>query len=190
MQSGDDRVLAGMRRRYETRLAREVLARLRECLPHAALGTDFIVGFPGEGEEEFARSVAFLAESPFTYFHVFPYSVRNGTTAAKFSEKVSQPVIDERARLVRKLGEQKKTAFARQFIGQTLPVLFEHSRDKSSGHLKGYSRNYLRVLASGDDADMNREVPVVITRTNGETLWGEILKENSEFRIRNSEFLR
>lgn len=174
MQSGDDTVLARMRRRYDTALARDVLARLRETLPQAALGTDFIVGFPGEGDKEFARSLSFLAESPFTYFHVFPYSVRNGTTAAKYHEKVPQPVIDERVRLVRKLGAQKKAAFARNFIGQTLPVLFEHTRDKSTNHLKGYSRNYLRVLAPGEDAFMNREVSVRITRTNGETLWGEI----------------
>jgi threonylcarbamoyladenosine tRNA methylthiotransferase MtaB len=79
IQSGDDSVLVRMRRRYDTVLAREVLARLRERLPHAALGTDFIVGFPGEGETEFAQSMAFLVESPFTYFHVFPYSVRSGT---------------------------------------------------------------------------------------------------------------
>lgn len=174
MQAGDDAVLARMRRRYDTALAREVLTRVRTALPHAALGTDFIVGFPGEGEDEFARSLAFLEESPFTYFHVFPYSVRNGTTAAKFSDKVPQPIIDERARRVRKLGEQKKAAFAREFVGHTLPVLFEHTRDKISGLLKGYSRNYLRILAPGTDEQMNREVAVTITRTKGETLWGEI----------------
>ena len=108
-------MLARMRRRYDTALARDILGRLREVLPQAALGTDFIVGFPGEGEEEFAHSLSFLAESPFTYFHVFPYSIRNGTTAAKFSDRVPQPVIDERARLVRKLGAQKKAAFAQRF---------------------------------------------------------------------------
>lgn len=174
MQAGDDAVLARMRRRYDTALAREVLTRVRTALPHASLGTDFIVGFPGEGEEEFAHSLAFLEESPFTYFHVFPYSVRSGTTAAKFGDKVAQPIIDERSRRIRKLGEHKKATFAREFVGQTLPVLFEHTRDKSSGLLKGYSRNYLRILAPGTDAHMNREVQVAITRAKGELLWGEI----------------
>ena len=176
LQSGDDTILSRMRRRYDSALARDVLVRLREALPHAALGTDLIVGFPGEGEDEFARGLQFLQESPFTYFHVFPYSVRNGTTAAKLPDKVPQPLIDARARQVRKLGEQKKAAFARSFLGHTLPVLFEHARDKTSGMLKGYSRNYLRVLAPGDDEYMNRELPVTVTRTNGETLWGEIVK--------------
>jgi threonylcarbamoyladenosine tRNA methylthiotransferase MtaB len=175
LQSGDDTILSRMRRRYDSALAREVLVRLRETLPHAALGTDLIVGFPGEGENEFARTFQFLQESPFTYFHVFPYSVRNGTTAAKFSDKVPPPTIDLRARQVRKLGEQKKAAFARNFAGHTLPVLFEHTRDKANGMLKGYSRNYLRVLAAGGDEYMNREIPVTITRTHGETLWGEII---------------
>ena len=149
LQWGEDSILARMRRRYDTTLARDVLSRLRERLPTAALGTDLIVGFPGEGEEEFVRGMDFLEESPFTYFHVFPYSVRSGTTAAKFSGKVAPSVITTRARQVRTLGECKKADFARQFVSTTLPVLFEHTRDKASGLLKGYSRNYLRVLAEG-----------------------------------------
>jgi threonylcarbamoyladenosine tRNA methylthiotransferase MtaB len=174
LQAGADHTLARMRRRYDTTLARHVLARLRENLPHASLGTDLIVGFPGEGDEEFSQTVTFLEESPFTYFHVFPYSVRSGTTAAKLSGKVPQPVIDARSRQVRKLGEAKKAAFSRNFIGQTLSVLFEHTRDRNTGLLKGYSRNYIRVLADGGDELMNREVPVAIQRTNGETAWGVI----------------
>jgi len=175
LQAADDTTLSRMRRRYDITLARDVLGKLREALPQAALGTDLIVGFPGESEEAFARTFAFLKESPLTYFHVFPYSVRSGTTAAKFSDKVPQPVIDTRAREVRKLGEQKKAAFARSFIGQTLPVLFEHTRDKNSGLLKGYGRNYVRVFADGEDAYMNREVSVSLTRTSGESAWGEIV---------------
>jgi threonylcarbamoyladenosine tRNA methylthiotransferase MtaB len=179
LQSGDDTILTRMRRRYDSTLACEVLVKLRELLPTAALGTDLIVGFPGEGEREFAQTLDFLQASPFTYFHVFPYSVRSGTTAAKFSDKIPQPIIDARAREVRRLGAQKKAVFARSFVGQTLPVLFEHTRDKSSGLLKGYSRNYLRVLMAGGDDHMNREVPVTITHTNGGTAWGEIQTESS-----------
>lgn len=188
LQSGDDTILSRMRRRYDTVLAHEVLVKLREALPHAAFGTDLIVGFPGEEEEAFARTFAFLEKSPLTYFHVFPYSVRSGTTAAKFTDKVPQPIIDTRARQVRKLGEQKKVAFARRFVGHMVPVLFEHTRDKNSNLLKGYSRNYLRVLAPGGDAYINREVLVTITRTNGETAWGEICEKKSEVRSQKSEF--
>jgi len=174
LQAGDNSILQRMRRRYDTVLAREALAMIRELLPHAAIGTDLIVGFPGEGEEEFASGYAFLEEMPFTYFHVFPYSVRSGTTAAKFSHKVPPAVIEERARRVRKLGEQKKADFCRRFIGHTLPVLFEHSRDKSSSLLKGYSRNYLRVLVAGGDRWMNQEADVRIGRVRDGIAWGTL----------------
>ena len=174
LQAGADHTLARMRRRYDTGLARRVLDQLRKTLPHASLGTDLIVGFPGESDEEFSQTVTFLEDSPLTYFHVFPYSVRSGTTAAKFSDKVSQAVIDARSRQIRKLGEVKKSAFSCSFVGQSLPVLFEHTRDRHTGLLKGYSRNYIRVLAEGGNELMNREVLVTIQRTNGETTWGRI----------------
>lgn len=183
LQAGDDSVLSRMRRRYDRTLAADVLTRLRETLPHAALGTDLIVGFPGEGEEEFAQGYEFLEHSPFTYFHVFPYSVRSGTTAAKFDDKVPKPTIDARARQVRKLGELKKAAFANQFVGETLHVLFEHSRDKNTGLLKGYSRNYLRVMAAGNEEYMNREVPVRITTAKGGNALGEITTVSQESRL-------
>ena len=179
LQSGDDRVLARMRRRYDRTLAGEVLARLRDALPQAALGTDLIVGFPGEGEHEFSHSYRFLEDSPFTYFHVFPYSVRSGTTAAKFTDSVPKPTITRRARQIRQLGARKKAAFAARFIGRTVPVLFEHSRDKTTGLLKGYSRNYLRVLAAGDDACMNRELPVRLSHLDADSLRGIIVAPNA-----------
>ena len=175
LQSGDDRVLARMRRRYDRALAGDVLARLRDSLPQAALGTDLIVGFPGEGEQEFAQGYRFLEDSPFTYFHVFPYSARSGTTAAKFTNTVPKPVIASRARQVRNLGERKKAAFASRFVGHTVPVLFEHTRDKTTRLLKGYSRNYLRVLAAGGDEHVNRELPVRIDRVSAGKVWGEIV---------------
>ncbi len=172
LQSGDDTILQRMRRRYSRAQAREVLLMVRELLPEAALGTDVIVGFPGEGEKEFAQSYAFLSESPLSYFHVFPYSPRSGTTATKFPDPVPPEVVEERALRVRKLGEEKKAAFYRRFVGQTLPVLFEHTRDKASSFLKGYSRNYLRVLADAEDGWMNREAAVEIRQTQGGRAWG------------------
>lgn len=174
LQSGDDTILLRMRRRYDSTLAREVLDKVRASVPHAALGTDIIVGFPGEGETEFANTLAFLEASPLTYFHVFPYSVRTGTTAAKFPGRVPPHTIAARARQVRTLGEQKKREFARRFLGQTLSVLCEHTRDKPSGLLKGYSRNYLRVLIEGGDECLNREVPVTLTRVSGGTARGDL----------------
>ena len=180
LQSGDDRILARMRRRYDRALAGEVLACLRDRLPQAALGTDLIVGFPGEGEAEFAQGYRFLEDSPFTYFHVFPYSARSGTTAAKFIDPVPKSTIARRARQVRTLGERKKSAFATRFVGHTLPVLFEHSRDKTTGLLKGYSRNYLRILAAGGDEHMNHERAVRLSRVSGGKLWGKIVPPDAQ----------
>ena len=179
LQWGEDSILARMRRRYDTTLAKDVLTELRAHLPHAALGTDLIVGFPGEGEAEFVRGMDFLEDSPFTYFHVFPYSVRSGTTAAKFTARVPPSILQERARQVRALGARKKAAFVRQFEDETLPVLFEHVRDKASGRLKGYSRNYVRVYADGSDEYMNREVSVKMTRASDGLLSGTILQDPS-----------
>ena len=85
------------------------------------------------------------------------------------------PTITRRARQVRQLGARKKAAFAARFVGHTLPVLFEHSRDKTTGLLKGYSRNYLRVLAVGDDACMNRELPVRLSHLDADSLRGTIV---------------
>src|SRR5207247_5002388 len=98
LQSGDDTVLHRMRRRYDTALARERLAMMRELLPDAAIGTDLIAGFPGEDDAAFERTLAFVEASPFTYLHVFPYSVRSGTTAAKLDGGNPAATIAGRAR--------------------------------------------------------------------------------------------
>src|SRR5262245_42028130 len=142
LQAGDDGVLRRMRRRYDAALARERLAMIRELLPEAAIGTDVIAGFPGEDAAAFERTLAFLDESPVTYCHVFPYSVRSGTTAAKLDGHNSAAVIAERARRLRALGERKRHAFAARFDGAAAEVLVETTRDPRTGALRGYTRNY------------------------------------------------
>src|SRR5438105_8887350 len=129
LQAGDDGVLRRMRRRYDTALARERLAMMRELLPDAAIGTDVIAGFPGEDEAAFERTLAFVEASPFTYLHVFPYSVRTGTTAAKLDARNAPDVITARARRLRAVGDRHRTAFARRFDGAASEVLVEATRD-------------------------------------------------------------
>jgi threonylcarbamoyladenosine tRNA methylthiotransferase MtaB len=160
LQAGDDGVLRRMRRRYDTALARERLAMIRELLPDAAIGTDVIAGFPGEDAAAFERTLALVEESPITYCHVFPYSIRTGTTAAKLDGHVPTAVITERARRLRALGERKRQAFARLFDGTDAEVLVETSRDPATGALRGYTRNYLRTRLDGPDAWRGRRVPV------------------------------
>ena len=167
LQAADDDVLRRMRRRYDTALTAERLAMIREYLPDASIGTDLIAGFPGEDEASFERTVAFVTASPLTYAHVFPYSVRSGTTAAKLDGKVAPAVIRTRAERLRRLFAAKRVAFARRFEGRTAEVLVENTRDPQSGLLRGYTRNYLRAHLAGDDATMGRRMPVRLAIGHG-----------------------
>ncbi len=158
LQAADDGVLRRMRRRYDVALAAERLAMIRELLPDAAIGTDLIAGFPGEDDAAFERTLAFLDASPVTYAHVFPYSVRTGTTAAKLDGRVAPAVVAARARRLRALAERKRAAFAARFDGTAAEVLVETTRDRASGALRGYTRNYLRARLDGPDAWCGRRV--------------------------------
>jgi threonylcarbamoyladenosine tRNA methylthiotransferase MtaB len=160
LQAADDEVLARMRRRYDGALARERLAMIRDYLPEAAIGTDLIAGFPGEDDAAFARTVAFLEESPVTYAHVFPYSVRSGTTAAKLPDHLPVPVVTARARRLRAVAARKRAAFLARFDDTPAEILVETTRDPATGALRGYTRNYLRARLDGPDAWKGCRVPV------------------------------
>jgi threonylcarbamoyladenosine tRNA methylthiotransferase MtaB len=172
VQAGADAVLRGMRRLYDAGLVREVAAEIARALPDAGLGTDVIAGFPGESDADFAHGVALLEALPFTYFHVFPYSRRRGTTAAKRGDALPAAVIRQRAAVLRRLGAAKQEAFAERFVGRALDVLVESSRDRASGRLTGYSRTYARVLLEGPDTWCNREIRVRGVERRGRFLWG------------------
>jgi len=163
LQAGDDGVLRRMRRRYDASLARERLAMIRAVLPDAAIGTDVIAGFPGEDAPAFERTLAFVDESPFTYLHVFPYSVRTGTTAAKLDGRNAPPVIVDRARRLRQVGTRKRAEFARRFDGAEAEVLVETTRDPQTGELRGYTRNYLRARLAGPDGWQGRRLRARLT---------------------------
>src|SRR5262249_51364075 len=129
LQAADDGVLRRMRRRYDTTLAAERLAMIRSYLPDASIGSDLIAGFPGEDDDAFARTLAFLQASPLPYAPVFPYSVRTGTTAAKLDGKVAPAVIRRRAAALRSLMDRKRAAFASTFADTDAEVLVENTRD-------------------------------------------------------------
>lgn len=159
-QAGDDAILKQMRRNYDTGYYRDLLSRVRERLPEAALGSDIIVGFPGETDAQFEASLRFFEAVPLTYFHVFPYSSRRGTPAAALPDKVPDAVKKARARRMRELGLRKKNDFCSVFVGRDADVLVEEKIDKASGFLRGFSRNYLPVAVAG--ALSNREIRVRI----------------------------
>ncbi|MRR17173.1 MAG: tRNA (N(6)-L-threonylcarbamoyladenosine(37)-C(2))-methylthiotransferase MtaB [Deltaproteobacteria bacterium] len=146
LQSGSDTILKAMRRRYDAAFYRALVEKAVQADKDIAVGIDVMVGFPGESEKEFAQTVKLLEDLPAAYLHVFPYSERPGTAALAILPKVPDKIKKERAAVLRDLGAQKREAFSRRFLGKTLPVLVEHTRDKKTGLAKGFSHNYLPVL--------------------------------------------
>jgi threonylcarbamoyladenosine tRNA methylthiotransferase MtaB len=123
LQSGSDAVLKRMFRKYRTRHYASRLARVRELMPDAAIGSDVMTGFPGETEAEFAETVSFIEQQPFTYLHVFTYSERPGTLAAERGGPVPMDVRRERTRILRELGDRKNREFRRRMLGKTLAAV-------------------------------------------------------------------
>lgn len=173
IQAGHDEVLKRMRRRYSTGFVRDLLQEIHHRMPDASIGTDVIAGFPGETEEHFDRALAWLDSLPIHYFHVFPYSPRTGTTAAKMEGHLSRRVIRERARRLRAVDAAHRVAFAGRFLGKTLRVLIERvNADHRVG--VGYSRNYVRVHVAGVDRT-NRERSVLVETVQGTGVRGRCL---------------
>jgi threonylcarbamoyladenosine tRNA methylthiotransferase MtaB len=147
LQSGSDRILGKMHRWYRAAHYAQRIELIRRLLPHAAIGADVIVGFPGESCEDFETSQTFISRLPFTYLHVFSFSPRPGTPGAQLNDPVSAGEIRERARALRALGEQKSAAFRSLQVGRTLRALtLARSQDNWTEALTG---NYLRVRIPG-----------------------------------------
>jgi threonylcarbamoyladenosine tRNA methylthiotransferase MtaB len=174
VQAGDDAVLHRMRRKYDAAFLSDLGAEIRVQLPDAAIGTDVIAGFPGETDAQFDATIGLLDALPLTYFHVFPYSRRTGTTAAKLPGHLSAACIKQRAQRLRKLGERKRAEFAKRFVGAEMPVLAEHGPVRDAGRLTGYTRNYQRVEFAGSLDLANREVVVRISAAEGARLLGQL----------------
>jgi len=175
LQAGDDGVLRRMRRRYGAALAMERLCMIRNALPDAQIGTDVLAGFPGEDDDAFERTATFLASSPVTYGHVFPYSARSGTTAAKMDAGVPLQVRRARAERLREICAARQAVFLSSFDGTEAEVLVERTRERASGRLRGYTRNYTRVRFEGPDALRGRRVAVRLTVRDGAQVTGRVL---------------
>ncbi|MBO7263702.1 MAG: tRNA (N(6)-L-threonylcarbamoyladenosine(37)-C(2))-methylthiotransferase MtaB [Alistipes sp.] len=143
LQSGSTRILGLMRRRYTADKYRERIAKIRELMPDAFLGVDVIVGFPGEGEEDFLETYNLLEEVGASFLHIFPFSERAGTPAVTMPNKVQSRISTERVARLEELSERLHKAFSERFLGEVREVLFE-STDRS-GKMYGYTDNYLRV---------------------------------------------
>lgn len=154
LQSGSDTVLKEMRRRYRTDLYRARMNKIREVMPHAAIGIDVIVGFPGETNDLFMETVEFLKEIDFTYLHVFTYSERANTTAVRKDQVVPMEVRNERNKTLRLLSAKKREAFDSRFKGMFMPVLWENIDEENN--ISGFTPNYIKVRRTADEVLSNQ----------------------------------
>lgn len=154
LQSGSDEVLRQMRRRYDTALYSNRVARIKELMPNACIGVDVIVGFPGETEEDFNTTYAYLADLGVSYLHVFTYSERANTTAVRKEDVVPMPLRTERSKKLQLLSEKLKRNFYEEQVGKSGTVLFEdHEQD---GFMYGFTENYVKIRAPYDAAKTNQ----------------------------------
>lgn len=175
MQSGDDNILKKMNRPYTRSFFRDLINKINKRSPNAAIGVDTLIGFPGETENAFANTYSLVEDLPVTYLHVFPFSVRDKTPANKLSGKVPSTVIKARCQKMRQLGNIKKRAFYKKFVGQKVDVLMEDKREKSTGHLKGITSNYIPVHVPWDDKYKSALVQVRIDKLNSNnTVFGTL----------------
>ncbi|QTD41656.1 tRNA (N(6)-L-threonylcarbamoyladenosine(37)-C(2))-methylthiotransferase MtaB [Sporosarcina sp. Te-1] len=166
IQSGSNTVLKRMRRKYTMEFFAERLDRLREALPHLAITSDVIVGFPGETEEEFMETYHFIREHRFSELHVFPYSKRTGTPAARMEDQIDEEVKNERVHRLIELNDQLAKEYASEFEGEVLEVIPEevYKLDPASGLYEGYTDNYLKVVFPADESMVGKIVKVKIAK--------------------------
>ena len=154
LQSGSDKILGLMRRRYRRDLYTERVAYIKQLMPHCCIGVDVIVGFPGETDDDFKETFDFLHGLDISYLHVFTYSERDNTLAADMKPIVPVHVRNERNKTLRNLSYQKMQYFTAQHQGSTRNVLFEYAA--KNGIVEGYSDNYIKVQTMYDEAILNK----------------------------------
>ena len=165
LQSGCDETLKRMNRKYRTQEFRDCCARLREAFQIPALTTDVIVGFPGETEEEFEKTVEFLKEICFYETHVFKYSRRKGTRADRMEGQVPEEVKTRRSSVLLKMTEENSAAYRRKLLGNTVEVLMEEAYEFNGRmYQAGYTRDYVRVAVPGETALTNKLIWVKTER--------------------------
>jgi threonylcarbamoyladenosine tRNA methylthiotransferase MtaB len=178
LQAGDDGILKRMRRKYTTEEYAAKIARIKEAMPGVAITTDVIVGFPGETEEQFENGYRFMERIGFSEMHVFPYSKRTGTPAARMDNQVDEAVKHERVHRLIELSERMQEAYAAQWVGRTLVVIPEREAKGAEGRglLSGYSDNYLQVVFDGDPSLIGQLCRVRLTDSGANECRGRLVE--------------
>ena len=175
LQSGSDTVLKRMRRKYTMAHFSERLTRLHEVLPGLAVTSDVIVGFPGETEEEFQETYDFIVDHQFSELHVFPYSPRIGTPAARMDDQIEEEVKNERVHRLINLSDQLAKTYASKFDQDVLEIIPEESGEEPNT-LVGYADNYMKVQFTGDESLIGQLVKVKINKPDYPINQGELLR--------------
>lgn len=173
IQSATNAILSAMRRKYTVSEFNDYIQTVRSALPNCCIGTDVIVGFPGETTQLFSASMDYLSTSPINYFHVFSYSERRMAHARKFDQKIDAATIKHRSNQCRELSRKKWDDFNTSFIGTTMPVLFEQEK---KGHWVGSSEHFLKVAVTHSDRLKNQVRNVTLNALNKGVLHGTIIE--------------
>ncbi len=177
LQSGDNKILGLMKRRYLRELYAERVQYIKKLCSTACIGVDVIAGFPGETEENFMNTYDFLKDMPISYLHVFTYSERNNTPAAEFTNKTPLTIRNDRSQMLRILSEKKKRAFYTPFTGSTQQVLLEKSSQED--YLEGWSKNYLRIKIRKKNLHVNALVHLKLDQLLPETIFESTLSSEN-----------
>ena len=161
LQSGSDEILRAMRRPYTTKNFAELTSQLVKEIPDISIGTDLIVGFPGETDENFSETLKFIREQPFSKIHVFPYSARTGTVAANMPNQIPPQIKKSRAAEALEISQTKAQNFSERFIGKTVEIIAETSEN---GIVDGLTKNYIRVYIPDENIPLGEIVTVKVER--------------------------
>ena len=161
LQSGNNEILGRMRRRYQRELYVDRVNQIKRLMPDACIGVDVIVGFPGETDQHFLDTYTFLVDMPVSYLHVFSYSERPNTIAAKMKNQVSKKIKNKRSKMLRGLSAKKRHAFYESQLQKTKTILFE--AENKEGYIEGFTENYVKVRMPWDPALQNQTKSATLT---------------------------
>ena len=172
LQSGSDNTLKAMNRKYDTEFYREFVGRIRKFFQNPSITTDIMVGFAGETDEDFRSSAAFVEEIGFARSHVFVYSIRKGTVAAKRTDQVDPYIKQKRAKIMGDICASLEQEFLKTQVGKTCKVLFETGEN---GYFEGYTENYTRVKVKTDDNLEGQILPVKLLKAENDYCIAELI---------------
>jgi threonylcarbamoyladenosine tRNA methylthiotransferase MtaB len=178
LQSGSGTVLQRMKRSYYLDQYQRTVNLIKNTIPEVAITTDIMIGFPGESDGEFEQSYSFCQQAGFANIHVFPYSPRPETSAAKMNGQIKDKVKQGRNQLMLELSRSSRRSFCEQFLEQTMPVLWEKETSPGSSIYSGLTSNYIRVFAHSEKSISNQITPVRLVKLHNQGMWGELVNEN------------